>query len=201
MRRLILSLCLYLSVIGVSQAQTLVVTKGGYYWLSLDGSGRPTLMPVPQVVTLDGGPTVPPPSPPPTSSLRTKAKTLAIATGDPTGIMALSSVYSIVADKVNSGEIDHTRSLAATVQLTDAVLGSLGTAQKWTAWRSGISADIILLQQQGKLSTKAEYVAVLKDVAGGLEDASKTSGILDNINWENLFKLIMFILELLKAFK
>lgn len=186
----------------ILSAQTLVVTRSGYYLLNVDAVGRPSLTQFQQVVNL-GGPTdpPPPPPPPPVSNLREKAKSLALATGDHTGILALSSLYGIVADRVERGEIAPERTFAATVQLTDAVLANLGTTAKWVAWRSAISDELIMLQQTGKLTTKAQFAAAMRDLAGGLEEASKSTGILDKINWEKLFELIKLILTLLAMFK
>lgn len=168
-----------------------------------------------------GGPTSPPTAPPPVNpsafslEVQKQAQAALDSGATKTTGAAISSVYSLVSDGVADGSISTDKVWEALKQATDLVVNTQPDKDKWTKFRADLSTAVTALRNEGKLGTKEQIAAALKDVSVGLNLATgfkgnpralasidpRTAGILDGIDIAKLIELIKIVLELLKAFK
>ncbi len=181
-------------------ADVLLVTKSGYYLLKTGSDGVPYVEQIDQVIKLDEpedpGPNPPQPPTDPFEKLKRLASSEAAKVNEPTTRKALAKVYGMVADRIESGDLDYSRAFEAVSAASDAVLGVTDSAEKWAPWRKAVSDEIARLQQQGKLVGKDGTLKALRAVEAGLD----AEGLGENIDWERLLKLIELILKILLSF-
>ena len=227
MKRFILALLLFATACQ-AQAEDLILRgleKGKVYTLEVAADGSVTLTPA-TIKTVGPGapiPNPPPgPNPPPApvtpleKEVQVQTKAVLDAGGTKTTGAALSTVYSLVGDKVEDGSIPTNQALPAILAATNLVMGQAADKDKWVVWRTAMSAALTKLQQEGSLTTKAQYVATFKQIATGLNGATgfsiapaslldsprtvKELGILGGIDIQKIMDLIKLILDLLKLF-
>lgn len=194
--------------------------KPGTFLLTVNADGSVTVNPI-RVIRPGqnpGPPTVPPPVNPSPFALEVKAQAqTALDSGaTKTTGAAISSVYSLVSGGVADGSIATDKAFEALKQATDLVVNTQPDKDKWTKFRADLSAAVTALRNEGKLATKDQIAAALKDVSVGINLATgfksdpsalatqinpKTAGILDGIDLGRLIELIKLIMELLKLFK
>ncbi|HGY90234.1 MAG TPA: hypothetical protein ENK43_03575 [Planctomycetes bacterium] len=181
-------------------ADVLLVTKSGYYLLKTGSDGVPYVEQIDQVIKLDEpedpGPNPPQPPKDPFEKLKRLASSEAAKVNEPTTRKALAKVYGMVADRIESGDLDYSRAFEAVSAASDAVLGVTDSAGKWAPWRKAVSDEIARLQQQGKLVGQDGTLKALRAVEAGLD----AEGLGENIDWERLLKLIELILKILLSF-
>ncbi|GEM_PF-2743959 len=181
-------------------ADVLLVTKSGYYLLKTGSDGVPYVEQIDQVIKLDEpeapGPNPPQPPKDPFEKLKRLASSEAAKVNEPTTRKALAKVYGMVADRIESGDLDYSRAFEAVSAASDAVLGVTDSAEKWAPWRKAVSDEIARLQQQGKLVGKEGTLKALRAIESGLD----VEGLGENIDWERLLKLIELILKILLSF-
>lgn len=190
--------------------------KAGTYLVTVGTDGTVAVNPI-RVVRPGLPPVGPPPDQPPTTfeaEVERQTKAVLTAGGSPTTGAALSSVYSLVADEVAAGRLAPGSALPAVKAATDLVMSKQADAAAWASWRTTIGDALTILSQQGKLGTKEQVAAALRQVSGGLKRASGLNmtvaevlklqpdmlGILDGIDFAQLIELIKLIMELLKLF-
>lgn len=132
--------------------------------------------------------------------------------GSKTTAAALSTVYSLVGDKVADGSIPVDQALPAIKAASNLVLNDAEDGPAWDGWRAKVSAALTRFQQEGNLTTKAQLSSTFKEIAAGMNAASgykptmignaqaPGKGILSGIDIDKLIKIIELIMQLLKLF-
>jgi len=197
-----------------------VILRGvnpGIYTLEFSATGAVTLTPA-RIAVVGGQPPVPPPPGPVPSSLQAEVQSLTAkalaAGGSKTTAAGVSSIYGLVADGVSDSSIAPENALPAVKRATDTVLAAQPDGAAWASWRVSVGAKLTALQQEGALTSKAQYVTALRDVAAGMNAVSGFSGqprnvlvadpnaaLFEGINLAQLIELIRLILEIIKAFQ
>jgi hypothetical protein len=162
---------------------TLVITKAGYWLLSEDAAGVPSLTKLTRVDDRTGGTTpIPPPvTPPPTdpppvgTAISEQVRQWSSSISHPLGRQALALIYKTVGERVDAGTIPPDQAFLAVKATTDATFNAIGGAENWTAWRQKVGALAETLQDQGKLTTKAQVGSFMGEVAAGLSAAQAQS--------------------------
>lgn len=129
----------------------------------------------------------------------------------------VSAVYSLVSKSVADSSIPKEKALEAIKLGTDMALQGQPDAGKWAPWRASVGEALGVLQQDGSLSTAAQYATALKEVERGMNaatgfpgaaiglaqtDPKAAEGILGgNFDLAKLIELIKMLLELFKLFK
>lgn len=120
-----------------ASADTLVVAKSGYWILSQDAFGVPTLRKIDSVVKLDEEVPSPPLPPPALGIHRTAVQTATAAVADPNKAntkKALSELYRTVANlPVTSRD--------QLVQATDVMFGAL-SLPLWSGWKAAVDKSL-----------------------------------------------------------
>lgn len=225
MFRLALALCLALvPALAYAQAAKVAIllpnVPGQSYTVTTDGKGGAIVVPLAGVVD----PTdLPDPPDPPTGpvltpfekEIQSQTKAVLDKGGTKTTGAALSEVYSRVSAGVANGTVDHAQALAAVKAGSNLVLAEMPDSALWATWRTSVGESLTKLQQDGDLTTKAQYASALRQVANGLNAATGYTnaaqkavatgepgkGILDGIDIAKIIELIKLIMELLKLFK
>ncbi len=214
MNRCLLALAIHLlPMVVAAQDPILVVTKSGYFTLSTDATGVPSLKPVKQVIDMGDTPTTPPVTPGTDFEKeveRITKEVLAAGATKQTGAR-ISAVYSVVAEQVASGAIAPAKALEAIKLGTDLALSGQADSAKWVPWRNDIGDALTALAQEGKLNTKEHFAGIFKEIERGLNAATgfpgarvaeqKGEGILDGFDLAKIIELIKLLLELFKIFK
>lgn len=186
-----------------------------------------TIRPLEQTVKLAEVSTLPNPNPNPIPSpgspfeqeVERITRAALAAGGTKTTGAAISSAYSFVADAVANGSILPANALPAVRAATDMILSNQADRAAWQVWRTSIGDALTVLP----LTTKEQYVATLRSVSAGMNQATGFSpttaqlvdfanakikasalaapGILDGIDLAKLIELIRLILDLLKMFR
>lgn len=198
-------------------------TPGTFYLKVVVASdGSATVSPL-KVVRLGEptNPTDPIPDPNPTDptafSKAIQAQTQAAldSGGSKTTGARISAVYSLVANSVADDSIAVGKALEAIKLGTDMALQGQADSAKWTAWRTSTGNALAVLQQDGSLTTKAQYAGAFKEIAAGMNAATgfegnvvalqkidpKNAGILDGIDMAKLIEFIKLLLAIFAAFK
>lgn len=160
-----------------------IITEGGYFLLTQDSDGIPSIDRVRQVIDIRGGdspdpdgPDAPDPDPDtPDLELTRKARGWAAAVGDPPTAQALALVYLQVTESLEAGNLNIETAPVAVSLATDAVLGSMNAVEKWKPFRDAASDELTLRRQNESITTAAHLVGFLKAVAAGLELAADGS--------------------------
>lgn len=211
---------------AIASAQTVLdttgVAPGSTFLLTVNADGTVTIRPTQVVRLITGTPAPPPPTNPPatplTAEVERQTQAAIAAGGSKTTAAGLSAVYSLVAGAVADGSIPPDSALAAIKAATDTVLANQADAAKWAAWRTSVGGALEALRQQGQLTTKEQYAAVLGQIASGAKRASGLAheprdlvvmgpraaelgyGLFENIDIARLIELIKLVMELLKLF-
>lgn len=174
------------------------------------------------------GPVIPPPVDPPVDSQLKKTTTMLTQTAIVSGgtLQTATTLYHVVKtvrDKVNDGTVPIESVFGeqgAVKQSLDLVLDSVPDGDRWVAWRTGVGNELGKMQTNNQLNTKAQIVGAFTDIINGLQSVVASAieeeqrqarqtgkpikegeGILDNINIEQIIKLVELIIRLLEAFK
>lgn len=229
--RLLLAAFLALSLFAASApAQTpliaIEVPAEGEYYLKVDAAGNVTIRPMRLIKVGTPQPPDNPDSSAFTREVASLTKSALDSGGKPTTAVAIASVYSLVADGVDSDNIGLNQWADLTKTATDAVLNKQADGVKWTEFRQRLGAALTALQAQGLLDSKKEVVDALREVSQGIKNGAgaanwnlrdvasldragrdrwdredgKADGILDGIDLAQLIELIKLIMELLKLF-
>lgn len=216
-----IALCCALLYCVASVAGEDVILRGikpGTYTLEVASGGAVSITPA-RLVNVGGVP-APNPTPGPGPStpfeLEIKAQSAKVLAngGTKTTGAALSSVYSLVADSVAEGSVTPEMALKAIKAATDMVLANQADKEAWLPWRTAVGDALTKLQQDGSLATKEQYVSTLRQIAGGLKQATgfrqepqalasqdpAGKGIVGGIDIGKIIELIKLIMELLKLF-
>lgn len=155
MKRLFLCLVVLMTIVGNAQAQTLVVSKSGYYLLTQDAAGVPVLTKIQQVITLGEGPgPIPNPTNPTAEAIR--LSTAKVVDPNKANVrQALSQLYRTVAGLpvVDRGQL---------VTSTDLLFNALNLPL-WTIWKTEV--DGILAVAVSLDDAKRAWV-IVADVLG-----------------------------------
>lgn len=123
----------------LSQAETLVVTKTGYYLLSQDAAGNPVLTKISTVIVLGDAP---PPGPDPTNPAeaqhRAAVRTATTKVTDPNKAnikLALSKLYQTVAGLPVTER-------SQLVTSTDLLFNALALGDPWKIWKAEVDASL-----------------------------------------------------------
>lgn len=163
---------------------SVIITDGGYFLLTADDDGTPSLNRVRRVIDIRGDapdpddPDGPDPDPDPDTpdlELTRKARGWAAAVGDPPTAQALALVYLQVTESIEAGNLNLETGPIAVALATDAVLASRSAAEKWKPFRDAASDELTLRRQNESITTAAHLVAFLRAVAAGLELAADGS--------------------------
>lgn len=131
-----LVVCLAL-VPAFASAQTLVVTKAGYFLLEQDAAGNPSLKKIATVINLDS-PGDPQP-PPPVDQFRGAVKKATDEVVDPNKAntkTALAKLYR------TTSQLPVTTA-AQVREATAVIFGALQLPQVWTAWKAKVDAAVV----------------------------------------------------------
>lgn len=172
MKSVLLALLFFLVPLVASAADTLVITKAGYFLLVQDADGNPSLVKITNVIRLGE----PGPVPDPTLTDRAKAVLqVAQAVQEPkraeTARM-LAVEYRAVAKQVTTGQLaTQPLILLATKAAADLVLAQQQAVQQWKAVRDLLSSEWTKLVQEGGVD--GDYAKLLVEVAEGLEASTR----------------------------
>lgn len=168
MKHICLMFCVLWAATAIAAGPVLVVTDGGYQFMTVGVDGKAVLTPVAQVVDLRTG-NVPPPTPTPpdvtTDPIATQVRQWASEINDPTSQQALREVYSRVG-AASSGQ-SREKVIAALRQATDSVLDSTGGRVKWQPWRDKVSQLIDAEEAKGPIDWPKFCASVAKGLEGG----------------------------------
>ena len=193
--------------------------RGKSYVIEVAADGAVTVN-VTRIVSVGGAPAPGPtdPNPPAGSAFQQEitrqTKTVLVNQGgSKTTGAALSTVYSLVGDKVADGSIPTDQAFGAIKAATNLVLNNADDGPAWDTWRTTVSTALTKLQQEGSLTTKAQISATFKEIAAGMNAASgfkpamlvgpeqaPGKGILSGIDIDKLIKIIELVMQLLKLF-
>lgn len=191
----------FASLTALLIADTLVVSKSGYYLLR-DGANGPELSQIESVVVLSDNPTPTPVPPVPPNPVSGRVKKLydaaLLAVGDPARnqtALELSVLYRESAKKVRDGTISGMQNFTAFVKAaTDMVLDSSAKSQAWMPFKTALTDEIVKLAQEG--ANDEAYAKLLDDASVGCESSAPKD--LRAIDIDRIIKIIQIILELLK---
>jgi hypothetical protein len=204
LKTLLTIVCLLLAAGNALAEDVLLVTAGaapGKYILTLGADGRVTsIVPLGQVISLNGQPTPPPIDPQPgpaphpfESEVERITKASLAAGGTPTTGAAISSAYSFVADGIANGTITTARALEAIKAATTLVLSKQSDAAAWQTWRTSLGDALTTLRDQGSLSTQEQYVTTFRQIVNGIGRATGFTG--DPAEILRLAKVVHFDLK------
>ena len=156
------------------ESRTLVVTKSGYYWLTQDAAGVPSLVKIERVIKLDE----PPPTDPTDPTLTDRAKAIlqaARAVTEPkraeTARM-LAVEYRAVVRQVTAGQlVTQPLILLAAREAADRVLSQQQAPEQWKGVRQVITDQWTALVQEG--ASDGDFAKLLVEVAEGLEASTR----------------------------
>jgi hypothetical protein len=234
MFRLPLALALLAALAVPTLGQTITAvevdtSKPGQYLVNVDAQGNVTMRPM-RLIRLGNQPDEPDPPDNPNTPFEQEIAKLATASiasgGSKTTAVGIASVYSLVADAVDKGDVGLDQWPELVKMATDAVLNKQEDGARWVKFRTDVGGALTLLRAQGALDSKAEVVGVLKSISTGLNRAAgitnwnlqevagldragrdrwdmadkKADGILDGIDLAQIIALVKLIMELLKLF-
>jgi hypothetical protein len=211
------------ATLAADDSQVLLITPKGMFVVTFDADGNSTKKPLEESfkhVIRVGTPTPPtdPTDPPPTDPILTPAeKKIADMTreaidngGNPTTAAALGAVYTAVATSLESGALSVDNALEAVRMGSDLVVRRQSDGAKWTPWRKDVSDTLAALEEDGLLSTKAQFVSTFRQIANGINSVVGFNGDLKSpgsaagadfgIDINRLIQLIELIMEILKTF-
>jgi hypothetical protein len=195
-----------LASIPAALGQAVVIEKGNaadgrYYYVVTVAGGAMAVAPLPKsaVTSIGQGPTTPTdPAPPPTSTLAqwTRTQTLATISSGGTAETAagIATVYDLVGTAVENGSIPQDQALDAITGTINLLLGTRADKDKWAGFRSAIAAELNRMIQDGKLTTKAQFVATLGDIEAGMKAAVEgraSIGNAEQIDWKAILEMIL----------
>jgi hypothetical protein len=212
--RLLLAAFLAFSLLAASApAQTLTAIEvppdGEYYLVVVNGV--PSIRPM-KLIKVGSAPQPPgnPDAPSPFElEVKRRAQTVLDNGGTKTTAVGIASVYSLVADGVDSGAIKMDQWEGLLKAATDTVLNNRPEdAAKWVKFTTDMRLAVEQFKGEGRLDTAQRVAVMLDSAATGtpatvsrLKDTDgKADGILDGIDLAQLIELIKLIMELLKLF-
>lgn len=206
---LVLALALCASIAAAADVAVILDdSRPGTFLVTVGADGGITAVPL-KVVRVGQSP-IPPTNPPPSSETPLQATVRQLtaqamaAGGKPDTAAQLAAVYAIVSDECLAGKVTPEQAWPLLTQATDAVLNRAADKGAWTAWRAGVGAELTTLRDSGKLDSKDQAAAKLREISAAIKghlSKQVQAGILDEINWESIIALVRLIIELLQAFK
>lgn len=159
---------------GLAQEATLVVTKAGYYLLTQDSAGVPSLVKIGNVIRL-GEPSPDDPVDPTLTDRANAVREAAKAVQEPKReetARKLAIEYRVVAKQVETGQLaTEPLILLAAKTAADIVLAQQQAVQQWQAVRGLLSTEWAKLVQEG--AQDVAYGALLVEAAEGLEASTR----------------------------
>jgi hypothetical protein len=186
--------------INATAAPTVFVDSTGYYVVERDAQNVPHLVKA-NVVHLDGTPPDGPAPPPDSGSQLTKnVKSWAGEIDNPAAVKALELVYAKVKEAIKDGTLAPEDAFPAVRQATDQVMkvAELGDVSRVQAFREKLSVELNKMQNDGSLSTRADYLRVFGEVEAGL---SQVEGAQAALNISVILAIVTMILNIIKLFK
>ena len=211
---------------GIARARTESAATVASVKVVVASDGSATVSPL-KVVRLGepNSPTDPTdPNPPPTDptafqkAIQAQTQAVINSGGSKTTGARISAVYSLVANSVADDSIPPSKAFEAIKIGTDLALNGQADAAKWASWRTSTGEALAVLQQDGSLTTKAQYVSAFREIERGMNTVTgfkgnvmtlatmdpKEAGILGGgggLELGKIIELIKLLLELFKAFK
>lgn len=167
------SLILLLMLCQAPQPQlSLVVTEAGYYFVSVDETGKPFLYPVQQVLVV-GKPTVTPPiSQPPTTNPAGATALIKKLLVDlsPEAKADLPAVRKAIKDAADMAAAGKFKSIAELEVVTTAFMSlAMKNRDQWGVFGPAVDAFLTKLQNEKIITTVAQYGLILAEIAKAME--------------------------------
>lgn len=186
-----------------ADAPAIIITKSGYYILSIDDAGVPVPVKVTQVIDYSGGSN---PLPPPGGggggggtgdTITPQVRQWTSTVGNPTAARALAVVYRTFVPQIRSGAIPWDRAMEAVKLATDQTLPLVGGAEPWVTWRQNVGGLLNTMIQTGAIKDGPTLASALERIADGLDSSAQREGAAALPDWlmEAIVKLIMALIE------
>lgn len=181
MRKYATTFLLATMMAATAAGSTLVITPSGYYNLTIDGNGVPSLVKFDDVVNMSDSPPVEPtdPTDPAPTSLEGKVRMWATEVRDPKTAEAQGLMVQMVAEQGERGTFTTKARMAeftkAAIPRTLSAVNSDKEAEWLAVWDDKIWPEIRRIEAAGQMNTVDDMVVIWGQIADGFKGSMQAT--------------------------